>query len=217
MEYLRISGIYDQQTIHQLKQQGVSQFTFDFRPTSFNFTQAKKVKEIIADTYGHGDSYSLQFESDKDFVINGVLDDLSKVPHVGREDFKLEFMHDRTLEDCESFKLPFIWHFNAVTQNEFLKAKNLSTVVFNQTYIHQLDMYQKLYPFMEGFFKQLPAGVKVELQMDWSTPVMETLVDFFPINGLSFHINQQVERSYRQVDLQLVSQHIEHTKQSLNL
>lgn len=214
MRYLRITGIYDQNTIRVLKNLGIQRFAFDLRPVSMNFVQSHKVATIIEQTFGMGDSYALQFDKDKDFVINGVLDKLSSA--VAREDLLLEFCSSRELVDCESFKLPFIWHYNQTEAQDFLTSDKLHTVVFNQQLIQQLELSNKLYPFMDSFFKKCPSHVQVEVSMDWSSSVMHTLIDFFPVNGLVFSINHQVEEQFRHVNLQLVQQHIELTQESLN-
>jgi hypothetical protein len=213
MRYLRINGIYDQNTIQFLKNLGVHNFAFDLRPISMNFVQSHKIATIIEQTFGLGDRYALQFGDDKDFVINGVLDKLN--PVIAREELVLDFCSSRELLECESFKLPFIWHYNQTEAQDFLYSKKLHTIVFDQALIQQLELSNKLYPFMDSFFKKCPSHVQVEIAMDWSSSVMHTLIDFFPVNGLVLTINNQVEKQFRHVNLQLVQQHIELTKQSL--
>jgi hypothetical protein len=46
---------------------------------------------------------------------------------------------------------------------------------------------------------------------------METLIDFFNFSSINYEINSHVEKCFRQIDLHLVSGHIEHTKRSLNI
>ena len=215
MRHLRITGIYDQNTVSLLKSLDVYNFTFDLRPTSMNFTQAYKVSEIIQNTYGVGDRYTLQFDTDKDFVINGVIEKLS--PAIAREELILEFCSYRELEECESFKLPFVWQYDESNESKFLNSSYLHTVVFGQQLIQQLELNNRLYPFMNNFFQKCPAHINVELAMDWSSSILHTLIDFFPINGLVYSINNEVELQFRHVNLQLVQQHIELTKTSFDI
>lgn len=214
MRHLRINGIYDQNTIKVLKNLGVNFFAFDFRPVSMNFIQSYAAAKLIEQTFGLGDRYVLQFDRDKDFVINGVLEKLSSV--IAREELLLEFCTSRELSECESFKLPFIWHYNENEFNEFITSDKLHTVIFDQQIIQQLELNNRLYTFMDNFFKKCPSHVQVELAMDWSSSVIHTLIDFFPVNGLVYSINNQVEQQFRLVNLQLVQQHIELTQNALN-
>lgn len=217
MDYLRVSGIYDHQTIGFLKQKGIQKFTFDLRPISFNFVQAFKICELINESYQYGDDYAFQFDLDKDFVIKNVIERIESKASVSLSSLAIEFCSSRTLNECEQFSRPFIWHYDEHYEKDFFQSKFLHTVIFKQGLIHQLDLSQKLYPFMDKFFKHCPNHVNVELEMDWNSPILSTLIDFFPINGLNYAINSRVEKSFRHVDLQLVGQHIEHTISHLNI
>lgn len=216
MEYLRISGIYDENTIHFLKQKGVQKFTFDQRPTCFNFIQSSKISELINQTYQYGDEYCLKFDLDKDFVIASVIDRIETNSPICIGNLVLEFASARSIEECEQFKRPFIWHYDDHDHKKFLNSSLLHTVVFKESLLQQLELSQKIYSFMSNFFEQCPKRVKVELEMEWTSPILSTLIDFFPINGLNYSINSRVEKSFRHVDLQLVGQHIEHTILNFN-
>ena len=217
MEYLRVSGIYDLKTLHFLKQKGVQNFTFDMRPSSFNFVQSYKVNDFINQTYQYGDEYALQFDLDKDFVISNVLERTETGALNSVNNLSIEFCSARSLEECEIYDRPFIWHYDEHNVAEFINSPLLKTVLFKQSTIAQLELSQKIYPFMDDFFKKCPENVSVEIEMDWTSPILSTLLDFFPINGLNYAINQRVEKSFRNVDLQLVDHHLEHTLASFKL
>lgn len=217
MEYLRVSGIYDQQTIQFLKGLGIQKFTFDMRPISFNFVQSFKVIDMINQTYQYGDEYAFKFDLDKDFVISNIIERIETGALNSTNNLAIEFCSSRTMKECDLYERPFIWHYDKHNSDDYLQNSLLKTVVFKQEVIQQLELSQKLYPFMDNFFKRCPTNINVEVEMDWTSPILSTLIDFFPINGLNYAINQRVEKSFRHVDLQLVGQHIELTLSNLNM
>ena len=75
MRYV-IEGIYDQRTFNSLKEVGISSFSFDFRPTSFNFYQQYRFLDLIDKCFDSSHQYFLHFAGEADFVIQKMVDDL---------------------------------------------------------------------------------------------------------------------------------------------
>jgi len=210
---LRVSGIYDPETISYLKQFGVGDFVFDLRPTSFNFIQTYKVKEILEQSQLGLDNFYLKFENEKDFVIHEIVKDIITTDN----SVVLEFSGNESLDFCEQFGVPYVWHFNETVNYEKLgDMKYLKMVSLKNDYLEWLNNYSDLYKFLGQFLLKLNPNQNIELNLDWHSSVMETLIDFFNFKFINYEINNKVEKSFRNVDLHLVSTHIEHTRRTLN-
>jgi len=212
-----ISGIYNPQMIQYLKQFGVNQFSFDCRPKSFNFIQAYKIKEMLI---AHGsvlDQYFLHFEDEKDFVIFETLKDITSVPS-DHGSLNLEFSGKESLSFYEQFEIPYTWHFNELVSIDSLpNLKYLRGISFNQIFLERLYQFRELFNFLGKIQENLSENQFLQLKSDWGEPMFESVIDFFTFKTLSLEINNKVEISYRNPDLNLVSNHIEHTKHSFSL
>jgi hypothetical protein len=212
---LRVSGIYNPELIQYLRQYNISHFSYDFRPTSFNFTQAYRVKEMLESVGNPLDCISLHFADEKDFVIYEILKDV-KLSAQG--EVFLEFSGKHPLEFFEQFETPYIWHFNELVNIDKLgELKYLSKISFDHLFLERLMQFGDLFDFLGKITSILKDNQTLEIHLDWDTAVMETLIDFFNFDSLCFEINSKVETSYRTPDLHLVSTHIEHTKRSLDI
>ena len=212
---LRVSGIYNPEIIQYLRQYSISHFTYDFRPLSFNFTQAYRVKEMLETVGSPLDSVSLHFADEKDFVISQIL---KEVKESSQGEVLLEFSGRDPLNFFEQFETPYIWHFNELVNIDNLsELKYLSKISFDHLYLERLMQFGELFNFLGKITAILKENQSLEIHLDWDTPVMETLIDFFNFDSLCFEINNKVEASYRNPDFKLVSTHIEHTKRSLDI
>lgn len=214
---VRVNGVYNSSIINHLSAIGISHFSFDLRPMSLNFTQSYKIKEMLEQTSSSLKHFYIHFENEKDFMINEIVADINNSR--GQAEINLEFSGHDQLEYYESFETPYLWHFNEdVDFSQIAKTKNLKKISFDQLYIEQLLQFGKLYDL---FGKVLAfvgnKGIELEISANWDSAMLETIIDFYPITSLNFEINNKVETSYRQIDLQLVTGHIEHTKRSLNI
>ena len=214
---IRLNGVYHTSIIQHLKDFGLSHFSFDLRPKSFNFTQSYKIKEMLQATASPLVHYYLHFADEKDFVIREIYKSL----YEERNDSSLmfEFSGTENLDYFESFKVPYVWHYReSITLEQIRQTQYLKMISFDSVFIERLFQFGKLYQLF-GEFAEISHEKKMSLEIsqDWNTSVLETLIDFYPIKTLNFEINRQVEKSFRQIDLQQVAGHIEHTKRSLNL
>lgn len=214
---LRLNGVYHSSIINHLSAIGLTHFSFDLRPKSFNFTQAYKIKEILEQTSSSQKHYYIHFENEKDFMIEEILKDIKSAK--GMSELSLEFSGLNPLSFYDNFNTPYIWHYNEnITLEEISKSKNLQKISFDQLYIERLLQFGKLYDFF-GELLEITQTKKIDLEIStgWESPLLETILDFYPIKSLNYEIGHQVEKSYRQIDLQLMTGHIEHTKKSLNI
>jgi hypothetical protein len=212
---LRVSGIYNPDIIQYLRQYNISHFSYDFRPTSFNFTQAYRVKEMLETAGSPLDTISIQFADEKDFVISEILKDIKSS---SKGEVLLEFSGKHPLDFFEQFETPYIWHFNELVNIDNLsELKYLSKISFDHIFLERLMQFGDLFDFLGKMTTLLKENQSLEIHLDWDTSVMETLIDFFNFDSLCFEINNKVETSYRTPDLKLFSAHIEHTKRSLDI
>ncbi len=184
---------------------------------SLNFTQSYKIKEIMEQTSSSLKHFYLHFENEKEFMINEILSDISSAR--GQSSLMLEFSGKDQLDYYESFKTPYIWHFDEdVKLDAIPNTQYLKKISFDQLFIERLLQFGKLYELFGNIIKLIGnKGIEIEISANWDSAIMETIIDFYPVTSLNFEINNKVERSYRQIDLQLVTGHIEHTKRSLNI
>ena len=214
---VRVNGVYHSSIINHLSAIGTSHFSFDLRPMSLNFTQSYKIKEMMEHTSSSLKHFYLHFENEKEFMINEILSDISVAR--GQSSLMLEFSGKDQLDYYESFKTPYIWHYDEdVTLDAIPNTQYLKKISFDQLFIERLLQFGKLYELFGNIIKLIGnKGVEIEISANWDSAMMETIIDFYPVTSLNFEINNKVERSYRQIDLQLVTGHIEHTKRSLNI
>jgi hypothetical protein len=214
---LRVNGVYHSSIINHLSAVGLTHYSFDLRPKSFNFTQAYKIKEILSQTSSSLKYFYLHFEEEKDFIIKEIFADINEAR--GQSSLWLEFSGKDSLDYYDSFEIPYLWHYHEnISLSDIAKSKNLKKISFDQLYIERLLQFGQLYDFFGQLIEIItPMGVQLEITASWDSPLLETILDFYPITSLNYEISSQVEKSYRQIDLQLMTGHIEHTKRSLNI
>lgn len=214
---VRVNGVYSSSIINHLSAIGISHFSFDLRPMSLNFTQSYKIKEILEQTTSSLKTFYIHFENEKEFMINELLSSIGESR--GQSSMMLEFSGRDEIEYFESFDTPYLWHFNEdVNLEAIINSKYLKKISFDQIYIERLLQFGKLYDLFGNILKLIGnKEIELEISANWDSAIMETIIDFYPITSLNFEINNKVEKSYRQIDLQLVAGHIEHTKRSLNI
>jgi hypothetical protein len=213
---IRLTGVYNSQTITHLKDCSVNHFGFDLRPKSFNFIQAYKIQEILTTVDTLIDNFYLHFENEKDYVISEISSMI--VSHLKHGKLFLEFSGDNDLNFYDQFSVPYLWHFNEkIDLGQIEKSQYLQRIVLEQNTLEHLNRYNRMYDFLNGLAPLLTnKQIELELKLDWDSALMEAILDFYPVAMISFGVNSKVEKSFRQIDLQRVQGHIEHTIKTLN-
>lgn len=215
---VKVRGVYDLELFRYLKSVGVSHFAFDLRPASFNFVQAHKIVEMLELGAGGEETFSFVFASEKDFVIEQLTGFIRQRCALPEENFLLEFADAENLQACEKFRLPYIWHFKENSNCRKIKeARLLRGISFSYSFLEGLRDSSGLYSFIKEFSSMKRGDQWIDLRLDWSDHLSESVIDFFPANTLSYEINQKVENSYRKVNMNLVSSHLDHARRTLNL
>lgn len=215
---VKLRGVYDLELFRYLKKIGVKHFAFDLRPTSFNFTPVRKIVEMLESAGGPEDRYYFMFGTDKDFVIEQLVGYIRKKVSLGQENCFLEFTDARDLAACSKFGIPFVWRYmETVDYRKLSSVEHLSGISLSYQYLEELRDSNQLYPFILEFNQLMRDDQWIDLTLDWSDHLSESVIDFLPAKTYSYEINPKVEDSYRHINMGLVSSHLEHAKRILNL
>lgn len=216
MKSLRISGVYDQETLKLLCSQNIYDIGFDQRPTSFNFVQGHVVEECLQSEYKTNAYF--HFANEKEFIINSFLERMRKYCSSEKKNY-LEFSDEMPLEYYESFKTPFVWHFKKTSDyQKILKSKWLSALSLDNDFLNELERTNELFSFLNELFKSIKENnKKIELSLNWNSDISNSLLDFYHFDSIHFEINPLIETTYRHIDIGLLSSSITHTKSILDI
>lgn len=187
MKNLLFQGIYDTKTFTNLKNIGVSDFAFDLRPYSPNFTPLASIKNIL--DHAFSEQFFLTFSHESKGTIESFKNLLKSYPL----QFKTlvrdqnEFSHLSQLDE-------FYWMFNPVSNwREILLLPKLKGVFlpidFQDFYVEETDVWRiiearnlSVYLHAKSFEQSLTLHHDKDLK-------------------LSIDLTREVESSYRNVDL----------------
>lgn len=201
-----------------LKKIGVKHFSFDLRPTSFNFTPLRKIVEMLDEAGTTEDRYFFMFGTEKDFVIEQLMTMIRRKTALKRENCFLEFTDAKDLSACSKFDLPFIWRFNeGVDYRKMPEIENMAGISFSYEYLDELRESNQLYPFILEMLALKREEQWIDLRLDWNDHLSASVTDFIKAATYSYEISSKVEDSYRQINMGLVSSHLDHAKRILNL
>src|SRR4051812_33279891 len=125
---LKIEGLYDSRTLKFLKGLGISRFSFDFNPRSFNFIQEHVFLEQLIPLLGGKDEVTLTFTRSNDPMLNKVLADLK------RNGFNLNNVRIDCLEWSTSpleLNLSYYLNYNPKLEVALTKSGNFKGFIFD--------------------------------------------------------------------------------------
>ncbi len=217
---VKVAGVYDKRTIQRLKEVGVGQFSFDFRARSFNFLQQHSFMELQKEL-DLDEEIFLHFENEADFVIQKIVDDLKA--ERSTKNVTLEFSDINSVEFYDSFKKPFVWHYNFDSKelDTLNKSKYLQGIVLKFSDLLKLHEDGVLHNFCNNFhslFIDLLSreDFKLTLELDWDSNLFASISELFDFDLIAIPISNKVEICYRNVDLGKVQNHVQYLKE-LNL
>ena len=199
MDYrFRIEGIYDLKTLHLLEASKIREFTFDFRPKSFNFIQIYLFKELLNSGVLFKNIY-LQFSNEKEFIIDEIV---KEIPQELKDRAYLDIIGDY---DFSKLPLSFYWNFDLERDwRSILKERNLKGLIFPYELLARLNDQNRFIDFIKLFYEQINlAGrndLDIYLAIDWDSDIFPSLLDMMNFNGLSMPVNSKIEVAYRQLD-----------------
>lgn len=217
---MRIEGLYDLRTLKALKEAGIYDYGFDFRPTSFNFLQQYRFMDLIEELDDKKSRYYLHFSNEADFVIAKFIADLKKYYSENIEcgNFKdkvtLEFSDYCQASFYDSFETPYYWNFHQERpMKDYLNAKYIKGVLFDFNWLHEKHQKGEFDSFFAYFLQAAvpyirEKGLEVGLKVDWDAHLFDSLFDYIDFQFLSLPINEKIEVCYRNVDLSKASKNI---------
>lgn len=207
---LILKGITKSETISELSTSQFNQFSFDMRPKSFNFTQGRNVASII-DKYRGLYNFSILFENEKSFMVKEILK-----PFTDRSNVVAEFSGRTPLSELNDLEVPFFWHYHDEEKISNLKnMENLKRIIFHQSDLEYLNQRGELFGFFQ-LFSDFFEKIEFEIQLEWNSEIIVSLLDSFNLLILSFEINSSVEKAYQTPNTELINQYIKQTKVFLN-
>lgn len=219
---LRIDGIYSGDTLKELNSFGISSFSFDFRPRSFNFLQQHSFMDIIEQNLKYSNEYFLRFANEQDFVINKFIYDLNDFlttsgnMSLGKECFFLEFSGGEDHSFCNQFKMPYSWHFHPARDwKSHLSSDFMRGIVFPYSYLHELHEKGAFLDFVTRMLPEFLAmmsetKIKMALEIDWDSNIFPSIEEYFNFDFWSLPINSKIEHSFRNTDLQKVKNQLQY-------
>jgi hypothetical protein len=227
-ETLKIAGIYNLESLQRFSEEDVSLFSFDFRPRSPNFLQEYNFKSIIESEFNHQAKYYLQYQDEKDFMINKMIDEIKKsLSSIGRKseffsNFYLQFSDVQTIEFYKSFPLNFIWEYHPLGDIEkVVQCPNNCGIVIPYDYIKNAALDGSLQEMTIKILRARQIKVaannnkepfQLTLQLNWDTDILPSLSEFLSFDCIELPINSLVEVSYRNVDFSKISNSISDIK-----
>lgn len=221
MRRMRIDGVYDLRTLQALKDLEIRDFSFDFRPLSFNFLQQYKFMELVdqlkSEDYLPQCQITCHFANEIKDVVEKIKNDFCEI--YSKDQLLLEFSDAQEAQYYRDLDFDFLWHYQALdVAREIVKLPTLRGIVLDYPFLAQLQDEGVLDAFYNNFYQLIrykihTPGFKLVLQADWNADFFPSLFDFFDFHLLSMPINDKIEVCYRNVDIERASKNIHFYKQ----
>ena len=222
---LKISGVYNLETINKLSTENIQNLGFDFRPTSFNFLQRYGLLEIIETCFDAKIKYFLHYCDEKEFMIKETLVELKnslqkninskELLNVLESNFFLEFSDQLSFEYYDQFKQPFFLHYYP----KLILKQNFTSFFFHglivdYKYIEQAHEQGSLSIFLNNLKQIVKSSsngnmLQIILLIDWDSNLIPSLSDVIDFKYIDLTINSKIEKSYRNVDIIKLKHHIQ--------
>lgn len=187
MKSVLINGCYDSQTLETLKDQKLTNFSFDLRGRSLNLVPFRELQNLLKKL--STDKVFLTFENDRVETINSFLNLLHNEPF----SFTLIFRDTQEASFYQNLGQPFYWMFHPEADWEnILKVENLKGILLPLKY--QL-LYHKL-PELWTIIDARNLDVYLHAETFEETAFLNVSED----TQLSVDLSSEVEQSFRVVD-----------------
>lgn len=197
-----LKGITKLSLIENNKDLDLTIYSFDLRPKSFNFTPMSNIKKILSST--GIDQFTLLFENEKDFVLNELIKEFE----LDENNVHLEFSGSTQIDELDSLGMPYSWHYNPeIKISQISKSQFMKRIVFGHQLLEHFNENGELFGFL-SLFTDLVDGLEFELLLEWDSPVLESMFEYFNFDYISFEIDSKVEVSYQNVDEVQLNNHI---------
>lgn len=189
------------------------------RPTSLNFCQLHNFVDIIKQSKDLSAKHFLQFQGERPFVINSILEQIKE--NVGQEIYDslcLEFSDENSIDYYKSFGKKIYWHYRPGNLfSELLASEQLAGVVISYSYLIELYSKNELFEFISIFFKWIKdRDIEIILSVKNGEELFSSIIQKLDITRISFSIDSKVEVCYRNVDLNKVDSQLKYYGSSLS-
>ncbi len=215
MNNIKISGIYDSRTMKILTDLGIEEFSFDFRPKSFNFLPVYTYLDLLQKYYNANYKYYLRFHDEKEHVVNKFIEDTYKLKLPGgMYNFILEFSCNNNVSFYDQFKMPYFRYYDVNNNvSDLFSGKFLKGIILRYSFIENLHQSSQLHNFVRNFFSTYYKEIndkrlEIILALDWDSDIIPSLVEYFDFTSYSFHLNSKIEVCYRNIDLNRVKEEL---------
>ncbi len=226
---LKVTGVYDQQTMDLLTKEGVTSFGFDFRVRSFNFLQQYSFLELIEKNFQTNFNYDLIYQDEKDFVIAKMIADLDeqlkKSGHSLKalNNFTLHFTDAKGRDFYDSFKMPYIWEFHPMEDLEKMaQSEYLKGIVLPYNLLEDYQAQGSFHQFVADFLRKLSGGgvrnkISLGLKCEWKSDFFPSLNEFLVFEYLQLPVDSTIEQSYRHISPELVKSSVGEVRKTFTL
>ncbi len=202
--------MYNSEIIKIAAEEGLYQYSFDFRPRSFNFIQENVFKDILNQFGSPFHRYYLRFDSGENYLFEYFMQSLKEIirenSNLSLNQFTFELEGDLDFEYIGNLGLSYILHYNHEKPELFNSYQTfLSGVLLPMNFLYGLHLRHELSEFSQSF-AQIGRGPRrtgdwqLILEMNWSSVFFDGLLEAFAFDTISFSINSSVEKSYRVID-----------------
>jgi hypothetical protein len=211
-KFPKISGIYDQRTMKFLKEKGISFFSFDFDPKSFNFLPCETFREIIFENYSPLDSYHLHFSKSSQLNIENTIQNFLMASGQAKDFLSNLYLEidDSDMKNAPDLNLPILAKIDFQSPLEqILKNPNLRGFIIDFSQLEIEKDQAKAFHFLNIIFMlKAKHNLRIDLKIPWESNISSSIFDFFPFDYIELSINRKVEVCYRNVNLSLLEKEI---------
>lgn len=201
---IKINGIYDLRTI-KLLGQDYQHFGFDFYPLSLNFIQGHIFNDLMAQTFRSDFKYYLKMKNTKDFLVQSTLNEITTATKRNLIDLDNVYVEidEKEYLSLKHLHASFWLHIDSHIDLNILEESQIKGIVIHNVHTEHAYEKERFYKFLNKIFElKNKRNLKVELALNWSENIEQSLVDFFDFDVISYPINHLVEVCYRNVNLQ---------------
>lgn len=205
---VNVAGIYNLEILKSSVAAGVSDFSFDLRPTSFNFIQEYVLLELLEYISLKDKRIYLHFEGEADFVIKKIIKDIKQVM-AGRGQLELIFSDFNSADYYEQFHTPY--HLivkEGGVEPKVNESSLLAGLIFPLDTVESFGLSKCLKIIGAAKNKNPSRTISSEVRYN-SVQIIDTHNDI-PSEQLFFTIGNHLEIGYRQVDSLRIKNHLDH-------
>jgi hypothetical protein len=210
----KFDGLYDSRTLQELKNQGVSHFSFDFNPRSFNFIPERVFLNLLKNDLNETDKIFLHFTHNRDFMVQKIFDEILKIRESHQNiyfEFD-EFFSDTLLPD----QMQCVLHYRP---SIFLVNKHfekISGFIFPIEILERSNKENSLINFYSNFCTYFQACSLESkffiLQLGWNEVPSQKCIEVFDFDLIGLPLNKEIEVCYRNIDFNKLNTSFESRK-----